>query len=399
MRILHINMTYDFGSTGRFIRYIKEALESKGDICSVVCGFSPKKDPSILVTQSRLVSKIEIVLGRLFGNHGLNCFFQTKKALRFIRSFAPDVIHLHNLHGDYINFRSLFRFIKKHNIPVVWKLPDCWAFTGHCVYYDYVRCYSWKNKCGSCPQKKQYPVSWVVDRSRYMLRQKKKAFSGVQSMVLCPPSDWLKGEVNSSYLNQYPITTVNNGIDDENFRPYRDEIIGRIRDGKRVIILGVVFSFDIRKGLDSFNYLAERLPDDYQIIIVGFNDTNNYMNKKIKMVPRTTDVILLAHYYSAADIFVNPTLEENFPSVNIESLACGTPIIAYKTGGAAEVITEKTGIVVERDDKKTLLEKVLFVGENSPFHSEDCVERSKKYSKKAMVSKYLSLYKGVSLKK
>ena len=399
MKVLHINMTYDYGSTGRFIKYIKEALEQQGDECKVVCGIAKGNKNGIYKTQSKLITNAEIVLGRVLGNHGLNCKLQTKKAIRFIDEFKPDVIHLHNLHGDYINFENLFDYIKKKNIPVIWKLPDCWSFTGHCAYYDYIHCNKWQNGCGNCPQKRQYPVTWFFDRSRMMLQRKKVAFSGVESMVICPPSDWLNGEAKKSYLNQYPIVTVNNGIDENSFKPMNDDKVKEIRKNGHIILVGVIFSFDIRKGLDCFNYLAEKLPDNFDIIIVGFTDDEHYMNSRIRMIPRTESVTELAEYYSAADFFINPTLEENFPSVNIESLACGTPIIAYRTGGATEAITEKTGVVVERDNQEEMLQQILKLSASKPFKQEDCVERSKQFTKQIMIDKYLNLYKEVLEKK
>lgn len=395
MKVLHVNMTYDYGSTGRFIKYVKEGLENQGEECRVVCGTAKGNTEGIFVTQSALLEKAEIVLGRLLGNHGLNCFWQTWKAIRFIDKFQPDVIHLHNLHGDYINFEMLFSYIKEKDIPIIWKLPDCWAFTGHCAYYDYVECYRWKEGCGQCPQKKQYPVSWIRDNSAKMLTRKKRAFSNVKKMVITPPSGWLKREAEASYLKQYEIEVVNNGIDLKSFYPVKNSRVEEIRKAGKIILLGVIFSFDMRKGLDYFNYLAEKLPDTFKIIIVGFQDKDHYMNQKITLVDRTENVKELAEYYSAADVFVNPTLEENFPSVNLEALACGTPIVAFRTGGATEAVTEKTGIVVERGDKEGLLHQVQYAGEHKPFASEDCVERAGEFTKERMIEKYLQLYRKV----
>lgn len=398
MKVLHINMTYNYGSTGRFIRFIKEALEKRDDECRVVCGLSRGGTDGIFVTQSPFMNKVEIVIGRLLGNHGLNCHIQTKKAINYIKEYKPDVIHLHNLHGDYINFEMLFDFIKKESIPVVWKLPDCWSFTGHCAYYDYAECFRWKEGCGNCPQKNQYPKTWLRDYSSTMLKRKKKAFSGVKTMVLTPPSNWLKGEVMQSYLSQYEIEVVNNGTDINSFHPMDTERVRAIRQSGKIIVLGVIFGFDIRKGLDAFNYLAEKLPENYEIIIVGFTDDSGYMNKRIKLIGRTESVTELAEYYSAADVFVTPTLEENFPSVNIESLACGTPIVAYRTGGATEAFSEKTGIAVNRGDKEELLRQVMYVGEKKPFSSQDCVDRSKLFTKEIMIENYLNIYRRVTKK-
>ena len=395
MKVLHINMTYDYGSTGRFIKYIKEELEQRGDECKVICSFARGSKEGVMETQSSFVQKVEIVLGRLLGNHGLNCYVQTYKALRFIKESNPDVIHLHNLHGDYINFELLFKFIKKYNIPVVWKLPDCWTFTGHCAYYDYVQCDNWKRECGNCPQLSQYPVSWIRDYSSKMLKRKKKAFSGVKRMIITPPSNWLKGQVEQSYLNQYKIIVVNNGTDINLFKPVNDNKVRQIREDGKIVVLGVVFGFDIRKGLDYFNYLAEKLPDHFKIILVGIKDEKNYMNAKIKLVDRTENVSELAEYYSAADVFVNPTLEENFPSVNIEALSCGTPIVAFDTGGATEAFSQETGIIVKKGDKDALLKSVVYVGEKKPFKSSKCVERSKLFTKEIMIQKYIDLYKEV----
>lgn len=395
MKVLHINMTYDYGSTGRFIKYIKEELEKEGHGCNVVCSFARGQKEGILETQSSFVQKVEIVLGRILGNHGLNCYMQTHKALQFIKQYHPDVIHLHNLHGDYINFELLFKFIKKYDIPVIWKLPDCWSFTGHCAYYDYIQCDQWKKGCGKCPQLGQYPVSWIRDYSSEMLEKKKKAFSGVKRMILTPPSNWLKGQVEQSYLKQYKIVVVNNGTDTNNFKPVNDDKVRQIRSDGKIVVLGVVFGFDIRKGLDYFNFLAEKLPEHFKIILVGIKDEKKYMNSRIQLIGRTESVSELAQYYSAADVFVNPTLEENFPSVNIEALSCGTPIVAFDTGGATEAFSPETGVIVKKGDKEELLKSVIYVGEKKPFKSSDCVKRSKLFTKETMIQKYIELYNEV----
>ena len=346
-------------------------------------------------------SALHIFLGRFTGLHGLFSNLGTLGLLRRLDKLRPDVIHLHNLHGSYLNFPLLFRYIKKHRIPVVWTLHDCWAFTGHCPHFTMAGCTRWQSGCHDCPQLRSYPKSYV-DRSRFMWGLKRKCFTGVEKLTIVTPSEWLAGLVKQSFLKDYPVTVINNGIDLNIFRPVessfrRDRGIGP----HEYMLLGVAFGWGEQKGLDVFIRLARQLPEKYRIVLVGTDETvDKKLPENIISIHRTGSQQELAEIYSAADLFVNPTREDTYPTVNMEALACGTPVITFNTGGSPEIIDGSCGCVVDCDDVEGMMETIVCLGENKlSFSSSACLLRASGLSNAKCYKKYLDLYNSVSKNK
>ncbi len=394
--ILYIN-TVDYGSTGKIMKQMSMVAELSGyKTCCAIAGEKGRKDDNnCLIVSSYTVRRINEFFDKLFSVRGYDSFFSTLLFLKKLDRIKPKIIHLHNLHSNYINLPLLFRYIKKKKIKTIWTLHDCWAFTGRCPYFDLVSCNKWLNGCEKCvyPLNK-YPVS-TCDRAAFMWKCKKKWFTGVEDLTIVTPSEWLASLVSQSFLNCYPITVINNGIDLSIFKRVKSDF--RERQGipyDSFVVLGVSFGWNYRKGLDCFVELSRRLDSKkYTIVLVGTDDTvESILPDNIISIRRTKNQEELAQIYSAANVFVNPTREDNFPTVNIESIACGTPVITYHTGGSPEMLDHTCGCVVAYDDINDLEKQVIYICEEQPFTSEMCEHRAKQYSKEDMLNKYLKLY-------
>lgn len=328
---------------------------------------------------------------------GLNGYFSrlaTKKFLKSVDEYKPDIINLNNLHNCYINLPMLFNYIKRYEIPVVWILHDCWSFTGHCPHFDMVACGKWRTGCHDCPQYREYPKS-LVDNSKTMYKLKKKWFTGVNNMTLVTPSQWMADLVKESFLAEYTVKVINNGIDLSVFKPTHNNFREKYDLQNKKIILGVAFIWDKRKGLDVFVELANRLnPEKYQIVLVGTNDiVDRQLPDSIISIHRIHNQSELAEIYTAADIFVNPTREENYPTVNMEAIACGTPVLTFRTGGSPEILDDTCGYVVEKDDIDELENEVIRICKTKPYSVKSCIERAKHFDKNARFQEYIDLYK------
>ncbi len=344
---------------------------------------------------NRLNRNIHLLLGKMTGFMGCFSWLATKKFLSTISNIKPDIIHLHNLHNGYINLPMLFSYIKKNNIKVVWTLHDCWAFTAQCPHFTIARCEKWKNQCHHCPQYKSYPQT-LIDCTRRMYKLKRKWFTGIKSMTIVTPSNWLSNLVKQSFLKDYSTKVLQNGIDLNIFKPIQSDFRKEKGWENKFIILGVALGWEMRKGLDVFIKLAEKLDTQFQIILVGTTEEiDKVLPANIYSIHRTQNQQELARIYSAADVFVNPTREENYPTVNMEAVACGTPVITFNTGGSAEMLDESCGIVVECNDIEILIEKIKGLGRSNNLTSENCLKKSKSFDATKRLGEYISLYKDI----
>ena len=398
MKILSIN-TFNIGSTGNIMLNVADKAKTVG-IKTVVC--CPKsRDNSRRVVESqiligdRISRNAHIKLSQITGREGCFSYFATKKLLRQIDEYAPDIIHLHNIHGWYINIPLLFKYIKKKNIKTVWTLHDCWSFTGHCPHFVMQKCDKWETGCYGCPRYRQYPQSYV-DNSKYMYKLKKKWFTGVNDMTIVTPSEWLAKLVKRSYLKDYPVKVINNGINLGVFKPTESDFRQKYGCQDKKILLGVAFDWGIAKGLDVFVELSKRLPSDYQIVLVGTNDAvKAQLPDNIIAINRTQDQAELAGIYTSADVFVNATREEVLGLVNIEANACGTPVVTFRTGGSPECIDETSGSVVDCDDVDALEKEIIRICELHPYSEEACLERARSFHMNDRFKEYVDLYENL----
>lgn len=396
MKVMQINSVCGIGSTGRIVTDIDKILKEHGyeSYISYGRGASKNCDAPIRIG-NRLDNYFHVIKTRIFDGHGFGSKKATQEFTNKVKKLDPDLIHLHNIHGYYINVEALFEYLKEANKPVVWTLHDCWAFTGHCSYFDTVNCSKWKTECDKCPLKREYPASFMIDKSRCNYWKKKEFFNNVKNLIIVTPSNWLATRVRESFLQNYPVKVINNGIDLDIFKPRNTMAKDNCRLDGKFIILGVANIWNKRKGYEYFLDLSRKLEDDEVIIMVGLTEKQKMkLPRNIIGITRTADMETLAEIYSQADVFVNPTLEDNFPTTNLEALACGTPVITFNTGGSSESIDENTGFVIEKGNEREILEKVRIVKERGKLsYLLQCRQRAVMlYDKYDRFEDYVNLY-------
>lgn len=356
MRVLLINGVCGIGSTGCICIDLAKKFESNGDVVKIAYGRdgyvpSEYKKYAVRIGNS-LGVKLHAIKSRIFDRQGLGSKYATKRFLKWAEKFNPDILWLHNIHGYYINYEFLFDWIKSRpNMQVKWTLHDCWAFTGHCTHFIVADCQKWKIGCDNCPQKNEYPKSLLIDNSKGTYNRKCKAFTGVKNLKLITPSNWLANLVKQSFLKEYPVEVCYNKINTEVFKPTPSNFREKNNLQNKKIVLGVAYEWGERKGFDDFIKLSYILDDKYVIVLVGVSD------KQIKKLPnnilgikKTVNPNELAEIYTAADVFLNMTYEDNYPTVNLEAQACGTKVITYDTGGCRETIISGNSKIVKTGD-------------------------------------------------
>lgn len=390
MKIFQINSTCGFGSTGRIAVDILKELEKNGGEGIIAYGrnSAPENVNSYRIG-SDLDVKIHGVLSRITDRQGFYSSSATKKFIKKIKDYNPDIIHLHNIHGYYLNVAILFDFLKEYNKPIVWTLHDCWAFTGHCAYFSFNGCEKWKTECNTCPLKKEYPTSLVMDNSKKNYEQKKDLFTKPENITIVTPSKWLKDLTEKSFLGKYPVKVINNGIDLTKFKPTESDFREKNNLQNKFIILGVASIWEERKGLKDFIKLNEMLSENEKIVLVGLDDNQlATLSEDIIGIKRTSSIEELAEIYSSADVFVNPTYEDNYPTTNLEAISCGTPVVTYITGGSPESVFEGNGFSVPQGDVKGIYDAIKKVdGCKTP--TKDFFDASKRYKE------YVDLYKEI----
>ncbi len=358
-RILFINSVCN-GSTGTICKNLYKAAVEEGHECCIAYGRgeAPKGFKTIKIG-NKLDIYLHVLKARLFDASGFGSKHATKEFIKKIDEFKPDIIHLHNIHGYYVNIEILFKYLKAHpEIKKIWTLHDCWAFTGHCPHFEYEKCEQWKNECKKCVRRNEYPKS-LVDRCNRNYWLKKSTFTNVDNLMLVSPSNWLMNLIKDSFFKEYPIEVINNGVDTSIFKHTESNIKERYGIKNKKVILGVASVWDKKKGLDTFIEISKQLDNEYQIVLIGLN------KKQIKKLPsniigitRTEKVEELVKWYSAAEVFFNPTLEDNYPTVNLEAIACGTPVITFNTGGSSECTCADESRIVYSGSVNESIEKI-----------------------------------------
>lgn len=394
MRILQINSTLNWGSTGRIAEEIGQIIIDEGHESYIAYGrYAHQSLSNVIKIGNKWNIYYHVIQSRLFDKHGLASKKATKELINTINEINPDIIHLHNIHGYYLNYPILFDYLSSSKIPVVWTMHDCWAFTGHCSYFSAVNCEKWKKQCYKCIQKQSYPRSITRDCSFKNFERKLNCFTSLNNLTIVPVSKWLGNLIAESFLKKYPRNVIYNGINIDVFRPLNSFQCNK-SEGK-FIILGVASIWEKRKGLDDFMQLRKRLSQDYSIVLIGLSKAQiKQLPKGIIGIERTNSVEELVAYYSSADVFFNPTWEDNFPTTNLEALACGTPVITYRTGGSPEAIDERTGFVVDQGDLEgaiRVMEQIKSVGKGA--YTQACRERAvTHFNKEDRYAEYLQLY-------
>jgi len=367
MRVVQINTVYQFGSTGRILCDLEEAMRRNNISPYAIYGRDMTGEifgSDVYKMSDKCSWYINKFTTHLLGYEGYSSKKQTQKAINFIERIDPEIVHLHNLHGYYLNLEELFEYLQKTNKKVVWTFHDCWPFTGHCAYFHQIGCERWKNGCGNCPQKISYPRSMIFDRSERQWQDKRKWFTSLPNLHIVTVSNWLKSLVEESFLGDCDIRTIYNGVNTSVFLPQESGKLIKNKlglDTTKKLVLGVASGWTERKGLADFMYFAEKAPADVVFLLVGQIPSGVKIPDNIIHYGRTNNLAQLAELYSAADIFVNPSKQETFGLTTAEAMACGTPAIVYDTTACPEVVGSDTrcGDIVPAMDKQAMLECIL----------------------------------------
>ncbi len=399
MKVFEIN-SVPYGSTGRIMFQIADRIKEQSGEVITSCSYTKPRNihfPTYHYQIGGIIGKlIHIKLADCTGKHGCYSKMATKGLIKKIRDFDPDIIHIHNLHGWFLNIPLLFDFFAEYGKPIVWTLHDCWAFTGHCTFYTMRNCFKWIEGCRGCEAYKEYPKC-NFDDSDFQFRMKSEWFTKLQNVAIVTPSKWLASNVKKSYLRKYPVVVIHNGIDLSIFKAVKSDFRKKYALINKIILLGVAFDWGERKGVSCFEKLARELDDRFQIVLVGIStQQRKNLPDNIICIENVQDQNELAAIYTAADYFINPTLEDNFPTVNLEALSCGTPVITYDTGGCGEMLKENCGFIVQRGNYEELLNIIKRLPEKSYAVAQACINCSRLYNQDNMCMEYISLFKNIS---
>jgi len=395
--ILEVNSN-NYASTGNVLLNIAKEARQEGFKVYTSCrnSLTARKFnyPDQIYIGTRIDRLISERLSYFFGLNGYFNIINTYLFINKIKKIKPDLIHIHSLCDNYLNISMFFNYIKKNNIPTIWTLHDNWAFTGRCAQF---RCEKWMEGCGNCPHLDFDPGSVFLDNTRHVWKKREKLYNSLNTLTLVTPSKWLADLVKISlFKDNHPTIVINNGINLDIFKPIENDFKKEHNIQDKYVVLGVANYWNEGKGIFTFIELAKRLPQNFQIVLVGSIDfIGTTLPENIISIKKTYNQEELAKIYSIADVFVNPTTDENFPTVNMEAIACGCPVLTYDTGGSAEIIDEKSGSSVKMNDIDTLEKEIIRICQTKPYTSKDCLNRSKQFEMGKKFKEYVELYKSL----
>ena len=394
MKVMFIHSQCENGGISRIVFSICDLLKEQGSegMFAFSRGFVPEGKQQVChMFGNKYEIYLHMLASRLFDSHGLWSKQATKELITYIEKYEPDIIHLNNVHGYYLDIIEFFAYLKSKNIPIVWTMHDCWAVTGHCSHFEYYNCEKWKYGCKNCEHRDVYPKSWFISKAERNYREKKRSFEGLNRVQIVVPSEWLYGIIKESYLKNYPCTVINNGINLNVFNVKNSipELATELNDKR--IILAVASVWTSGKGYKDIIKLSGMIDKkEFALVVVGVTEKQKEELKHfgVYSILHTKNVDELAEWYSIASVFINPTYEDTFPTVNIEALACGTPVVTYRTGGSPEIITTHCGIVVEKGNIYQLHEAVTKI-EKKPV---ECRRVAERYDANKKFKEYIRLY-------
>lgn len=398
MKLLQINATVNTGSTGRIVENIGELVTNQGWESIIAYGRNANQSSSKIIKIGNKVDQaVHLLHTRIFDTHGFHSKKSTGRFLKSIKNYNPDIIHLHNLHGYYLNIELLFDFLKNINKPVIWTFHDCWPFTGHCCYYERARCMKWKTECHHCPLQFLYPESKIFDNSRINYHKKRKIFNSLDNLTIVTVSEWLTSQVKQSFLQNYPIKTIYNGIDLEIFKPKNQEKLKQnLGYSNRKIILGVANEWSSGKGLDKFIKLSTLIDENTAIILIGLSaHQTKSLPPNIIGLQKTSNIHQLADYYAMADVFISPSIAETFGMVVAEAMASGTPCIVNNSSALPELVDETVGYIVENNVEAYLDASKKILKRGKKAYTLSLKEKSRKFDIQNQLKSYYNLYLSV----
>lgn len=352
MRIVQINACFERGSTGRMTKQMHEAFSKEGHESFV---FSPNVNAGnshVINVGNSIDYRLHSFLSRVTGLQGYFSIRATLRLVRKLKQIKPDILHLHNLHNNYINLPILFRYIKKNGIATVITMHDFWFITGHCGYFTEYKCERWRDKCGNCPAIKKYNPSWFFDTSSYILKQRKKQLGAIEKLAIIGNSKWTSFQVKKSFLNSSALVyTIYNWIDTDLFYP-QDKLLcrGKHRIDKDIfVVLGVAQGWNDAKGLSIFESIAKKMPH-IQIVLIGEMYDDRSLPSNILCVGTIKNPRVLSEYYSLADVYCNPSIQETFGLVTAEAISCGLPVIANNETATPELVLPGCGYIIDHNN-------------------------------------------------
>ncbi len=396
MKVLQINTVCGKGSTGRTCTELAQVLIDNGHECHIAYGQGTTTYLNSYKIGTRFENHLHNAFSRLSGKQGYYTKRGTRRLIQYICELQPDVVHLRNLHGNYLNLQILFEFLADADLPVVWTLHDCWAFTGKCTHYTNIGCYKWQSHCAQCSQVRQYPPSLFIDRSEKMFSDKKKWFTSVKNMTIVPVSKWLAGEVQQSFLGEYSIVPIYNWIDQQIFKHTPStmrEYYGFTKD--TFVILGVSARWEKKSSkLQDFIKLSQMLPENVQIVLIGEEKEPGCIPDPIVHINYIHGVDELSKFYTLADVYLHLSMEDTFGKVIVEALACGTPAIVYNSTACPEVVGEGCGFVAAKRNIESVyqtLTNIQHVGKKS--FSANCITSvAERFNYCKNATAYINLY-------
>lgn len=389
MKLLQLNVTANWGSTGKIAEGIGRAAMARGWESYIAYGrYMNPSQSQLIKVGNKFGVYAHYARNRFLDGEGLGSRKATKELIRNIKDLSPDIIHLHNIHDHWLNYPLLFDFFTTIDTPIIWTFHDCWAFTGGCMYFEVPPCDKWKTNCDKCPLRDNQ-----IDKSHKQFETRKKLFIPLCNRItIVPVSNWLRSFCCESFLKVANIEMIHNGIDTAVFSNCHPKSM-------KPQILGVANVWDSRKGLNDIKRLRSLIPEEKaDIVLVGLSDKQiSELPSGILGITRTQDISELVKLYSQSSVFVNPTYADNFPTVNLESLACGTPVVTYRTGGSPEAVDDLTGLVVERGDVKGMADAIIRVIDNPDKYSTDnCRRRAvENFNKDIQFIKYVDMYENL----
>jgi len=399
-KLLQICVEGNRGSTGTIAESIGEYVIANNWESYIAIGRFPRSSKSNLIRIGNYISVLLHVLEtRIFDNHGFGSRFATKRLIKKITKIKPDVIHLHHLHGYYINIKILFKYLSSSGIPVIWTFHDCWSFTGHCTHFDKIGCFKWKTECNHCPQKKEYPKSLIIDNSKKNYYLKHRIFSSAKNLTIVSVSKWLDNIVSQSFLKDINHNIIYNGIDinvfNYNYKSKLKLIDSNPMLNNKYIILGVANTWSSSKGLDAFVQLSKIIKFNEIILLVGLNDKQiRQLPNNILGISRTENVSELASIYAIADVYLNLSVEETFGLTTTEALACGTPVIVYNSTASPELVDDNVGFIVEKYNINKVYDAINKIkSKGKSYYSDHCRNRAiSLFDKNICFKNYMKLY-------
>ena len=394
MKILLINVSLGQGSTGRICSDLADVIESNGDEVKIAYGRNFSDDDRGYKIGNKKDVLFHVLKTRFFDMHGLGSVRSTKKFIKWIDDYNPDIIHIHNIHGYYVNYKLLFNHFRNKKYKVICTMHDCWNFTGHCTYFSKNGCEKWITQCEKCKYMYEYPKSWVIDNCKNNFKSKIDAFNSID-IYYVTVSKWLEQIVKKSRLKVERIKTIYNGIDMDVFHPVKSKCREKYNLTNRFVVLGVASTWTERKGLDTFIKLSKLLPLEYNIVLIGLSESQKkLLPPNIIAIDKIYNTQQLVEWYSTADLFFNSSVEETMGMTTLESLACGTPVLVFDKTAIPEVVSESCGVVINLCDS-IHLNKVIVETDWSKFTSDNCVRQASKFKKSLKYEEYYSLYKEI----